>query len=146
MKINEFGAVQAVDVRRLESKYSVGLPKDYFDFLCSMGGGVVERTNNEIFVKGISNTISVDVLFGINTQYKNANIDMWTDKYIGEMPEGVLIIGDTIEHGFIVLLCAGNEVGIYYWDDTYHFSCSNDANNTYFIADTFTDFINLIGQ
>ncbi len=140
MTIKGFGAVPISDVKMLEGRYNINLPKDYFDFLCSVGGGVVEKTENEVYVKGISDTISVDVLFGINTQYKKANVNMWTDKYHNEMPEDTLIIGDTIEHGFIVLLCSGDEAGIYYWDDTYHFSCSNEKNNTYFIADTFTDF------
>jgi len=91
----------------------------------------------------LSDNISVDVLFGINTQYKNANITIWTDKYFQEMPESTLIIGDTVEHGFIVLLCSGEDTGVYYWDDTYHYAGSNDDNNTFFIADTFTDFVEM---
>jgi hypothetical protein len=141
MTISEFGAVPISDVKMLENKYNIKLPKDYFDFLCSVGGGVIGKSDNRIYVKGISDIISIDVLFGINTQYKNANIDRWMDKYLDEMPEDTLIIGDTLEHGFIVLLCSGENAGVYYWDDTYHFACSNDENNTFFIGDTFKDFV-----
>ena len=140
MTIRKFGAAPISDIKILESRYNINLPKDYFDFLCALGGGVIDKSNNEVFVRSISDKISVDVLFGINTQYKNANIDTWMDKYLNEMPVNTLIIGDTLEHGFIVMLCSGEDAGIYYWDDTYHFACSNDENNTFFIADTFTDF------
>ena len=141
MTISKFGANSISNVRMLESRFDIRLPNDYFEFLCTVGGGVIEKINNDIYVKSISDIIYVDVLFGLNTQYKNANIIMWTDKYLNEMPEGTIIIGDTLEHGFIVLLCSGEDAGIYYWDDTYHFSCSNDESNTYFISDTFTDFV-----
>ena len=141
MAISEFGAVPISDVKMLENRYDIKLPKDYFEFLCSIGGGVIGKSDNEIYVKSISDIVSVDVLFGINTQYKNANIEIWTDKYFDEMPKDTLIIGDTLEHGFIVLLCSGENAGVYYWDDTYFFACSNDEHNTFFMADTFTDFI-----
>ena len=141
MAISEFGAVAISDVKMLENRYNIKLPKDYFDFLCSIGGGVIGKLDDEIYVKSISDIISVDVLFGINTQYINANIDIWMDKYLDEMPEDTIIIGDTLEHGFIVLLCSGENAGVYYWDDTYNFACSSDEYNTYFIADTFTDFV-----
>lgn len=143
MKIREFGAIPTSEIEMLESRYDIKLPKDYFNFLSSLGGGGVEKTDNQVYVKGLSDNISVDVLFGINTQYKNANITMWTDKYLQEMPENTLIIGDTLEHGFIVILCSGEDSGVYYWDDTYHYARSNDDNNTFFIADTFTDFVEM---
>lgn len=143
MIIHEFGAIPIAEIKTLESRYDIKLPKDYSNFLSSLGGGTVEKTNNQIYVKGLSDSISVDVLFGINTQHKNANITMWTDKYFQEMPENTLIIGDTLEHGFIVLLCSGEDAGVYYWDDTYNYACSNDDNNTFFIADTFTDFVEM---
>ncbi len=138
--IRNFGINPIADVKMLEKKYDLKLSNDYFEFLCNVGGGIVEKTNNEIYIEDIKDVISIDVLFGLNTAYKNANIEMWTDKYYDEIPRNTIIIGDTLEHGFVVMLCLGEDAGIYYWDDTYHFECSNDENNTYFIADTFTEF------
>lgn len=36
--------------------------------------------------------------------------------------------------------------GVYYWDDSYHFDFSEDDMNTYFIADSFSDFLTLINE
>ena len=44
------------------------------------------------------------------------------------------------------MICAGEDSGIYYWDDAYNFGTSNDDSNVYWIADSFTEFWNSIGQ
>lgn len=142
--IHNFGEVPLSNIKMLEDRYNTRLPKDYFDFLRSIGGGVVDKSTNEIFIKGISDTVSIDILFGINTPYKNANIELWMDKYYHEIPADTLVIGDSLEHGLFVLLCSGADAGVYYWDDTYYFAASSDANNTFFVADTFSDFIKQI--
>jgi len=61
--------------------------------------------------------------------------------YKSDMPQGSLIVGDSHQHGLIILLCSGEETGVYYWDHAYEFLDSNDESNTYYIADTFADFV-----
>jgi len=39
MKIREFGAIPTSDIKMLESRYDIKLPKDYSKFLSSLGGG-----------------------------------------------------------------------------------------------------------
>lgn len=119
------------------------MPQDYIDHLQQYNGCDVEADDAcGVYVRYLKEDIHVDVLFGINTGYDNANIATWMDDDIigKDLPDNTIIIGISMEHGFIVMLCYGEDSGIYYWDNTYHFECSNDESNTYFIADTFTDF------
>ncbi len=53
-----------------------------------------------MYIKSLSGTIHIDVLYGINTGHENANIDMWMSMFSDDMLDGTIIIGDSIEHGF----------------------------------------------
>ena len=94
-----------------------------------------------MFVKSLKGTIHVDVLYGIGTAHENANIDTWMAMFKDDMLDGAVIIGDSIEHGFLVLMCSGDDAGICYWDHSYEFPSSNDESNMYYITDTFSDFV-----
>jgi|AGTN01.2.fsa_nt_gi SMI1 / KNR4 family. len=145
MAIKKFGATEMEQIREIEAAYNLKLPKDYIDFLLEYNGGAIEKDEDcEVYIDSLHNSIHVDVLFGINTVYENANINNWMTLFKDDILKGTLIIGDSIEHGFIVLVCTEKDLGICYWDHTYEFTCSNDESNTYFIADTFTEFINHI--
>ena len=55
-----------------------------------------------------------------------------------------VIIGDSLQNGFIVMICDGNNDGVYYYDDSYYFDESNDENNVYIISNNFTEFLDMI--
>lgn len=142
MAISEFGYTNIEEVKKLEEMFDVELPADYVEFICKHNGGVVAKDDkNNINANNLPATFTIDVLFGINTGNKNADISQWMNQYKDEILDNSLIIGDSIEHGFVVLVCKGKDMGVYYWDDTYHFDYSNDNSNAYFIANTFNDFI-----
>ncbi|EUJ33772.1 hypothetical protein MFLO_01020 [Listeria floridensis FSL S10-1187] len=62
------------------------------------------------------------------------------DQYGDEIMDGMLIIGDSQEHGFIIL--GTNEYeGIYYWDDSYVFEESTDEENTFYVNRSFTELV-----
>lgn len=143
MTINRIGNADIQAIQAFEKKYNLQLPKDYVDFLLQFNGGdVVLDDNNEVFVRYLNDRIHIDVFFGINTGEPQLDLDWRMEKYKDDISSDTVIIGDSYEHGFIVLLCSGEDAGVYYWDHTYTFECSNDESNTYFIADTFTDLIN----
>jgi hypothetical protein len=143
MAINRFGSANPEDIKKFEQKYNVNLPQDYIDFLYNYNGGIIEKDDeNQVFVKDLSTSIVIDVLFGLNTGNHNSNIDMWMDKLGDDMLENSVIIGDDIQHGLIILICRGEYEGVYYWDDSYNFSISNDDENTYFISNNFSIFTN----
>ena len=58
--------------------------------------------------------------------------------------EKTVIIGDSLQNGFIVMICDGNNDGVYYYDDSYYFDESNDENNVYIISNNFTEFLDMI--
>lgn len=71
----------------------------------------------------------------LNTGQRN-NID--------DLFEKTVIIGDSLQNGFIVMICDGNNDGVYYYDDSYYFDESNDENNVYIISNNFTEFLDMI--
>lgn len=142
MAIQSFGKTSLKDIKTFESNNEIKLPKDYVDFLLRYNGGNIELDDRDtIHVDDLGEDINIDVVFGVNTKESELSVEFWTNKYKKEMPQGTIIIGDSYQHGFIILLHFGEDSGIYYWDDTYEFPCSNDEANTYFITETFTDFI-----
>ena len=85
--------------------------------------------------------VNIDVLFGINIKDTELSLELWLNDYRSDMPESTIIIGASYQHGLIIMICSGADAGIYYWDHAYEFACSNDETNTYYIAKTFTEFI-----
>ena len=142
MAIQGFGKANFSDIRDFELKNNIKLPNDYTNFLLNYNGSNVELTDqNSIYIKEFREAVNIDVLFGLKTKNPELSIELWLSDYKSEMPNDTLIIGASYQHGLIVLLCASEDTGVYYWDHAYQFPCSNDDSNTYFMADTFTDFV-----
>lgn len=142
----KFDGLNERQIDNIERQLKVRLPEEYKSFLRTIGGGVVEKDKfNQIILTEINEKIVLDVLYGDDKRYENGNIMFWMSKFNGELLEDAIIIGDDILHGFIVMICDGESQGVYYWDDSYHFEYSDDENNMYWIADTFGDFMKLIG-
>ena len=142
MTIQGFGAANVRDILDLQTDFSIALPKEYISFLQTYNGGIVEKNDrNKVFVRDLSSTISVDVLYGLKTESSASDIRTWMDKFQDELVNGAIIIGDDLMHGLIVMICDGEDSGIYYWDDSYQFEESSDEENTYWIADNFQSFI-----
>ena len=142
MAIQGFGKSDFRDIRTFEGENNIKLPNDYADFLHRFNGGVVGLTDeNSVYIKEFEANVNIDVLFGIKSEEPELSIELWLSDYRSEMPEDTIIVGTSYQHGFIVLLCSGEDAGVYYWDHAYEFACSNDGSNTYYIADTFADFI-----
>lgn len=142
--INKFGSLSQREIIDIESRFNIHLSEDYKDFLINTNGGTFKSdTINSIHIDSLDEDIYLDVLFGI-TDDENLNIFYWNEKYSNEMLEKTVLIGFDLMQGFIVLMCGGENNGIYYWDDSYNFNQSNDKNNMYFIAKDFKSFYNSI--
>lgn len=140
-EIKPFGKVKKEDITKIEKMFDVILPNDYKEFLSNYNGGTVLNNEfNEIHLSDINSDINIDVLYGIHTGNTNFDIEYWTSEYAEDLLEKTIIIGDSLQHGFIVLICDGTNDGIYYYDDSYYFDISNDESNVYLIADTFDEF------
>ena len=139
--MESFGKVQEESIQKIENLFHVVLPEDYTKFLLDFNGGVIFNTEpGEVYLKDIAQFINIDVLYGIDTGKSECDIEYWTDKYFDELLENTIIIGDSLQHGFIVMICAGENAGVYYYDDSYYFEESSDEGNVYWIAENFEEF------
>ena len=139
-----FKKISKVDIIHIEKLFNISLPSDYVTFLLKYNGVVSNDAFNEIYLKDINKNVNVDVIYGIDTGNDASNIEYWTNAYVDDLFESTVIIGDSIQHGFFVLVCDGSNDGVYYYDDSYSLSSSDDENNVYFIANTFDEFFTLL--
>ena len=147
MKLDRFGFANEEAISILENKFEVVLPEDYKRFLLQENGGrnTAYKYKNLIRISQISEEINIDVMFGVETNMKNADIEQWTSEYRDDLFPNSIIIGDTIQHGFIVFWLSNEENrGIYYYDDTYEFESSTDDVNAYFLANSFSEFLSMV--
>lgn len=139
--MESFGKVKEESIQKIENLFHVVLPEDYTKFLLDFNGGVILNTEpGEVYLKDIAQFINIDVLYGIDTGKSECDIEYWTDKYFDDLLENMIIIGDSLQHGFIVMICVGENAGVYYYDDSYYFEESNDEGNVYWIAENFEEF------
>ena len=147
MKLDKFGFANNGEILMLENEFEVILPEDYKSFLLQENGGrnTAYRYKNLVRIPQVSEEINIDVMFGVSTNVKNGDIKQWTSEYQDDLFPNSIIIGDTIQHGFIVFwLSKDDNAGIYYYDDTYEFASSTDNMNTYFLANSFSEFLNMV--
>lgn len=147
MKLDRFGFANEEAISILENKFEVVLPEDYKRFLLQENGGrnTAYKYKNLVRISQISEEINIDIMFGVETNIKNADIEQWTSEYRDDLFPNSIIIGDTIQHGFIVFWLSNEENrGIYYYDDTYEFESSTDDVNAYFLANSFSEFLSMV--
>ena len=147
IKLDKFGFSNNGEILMLENEFEVVLPEDYKSFLLQENGGrnTAYRYKNLVRIPQVSEEINIDVMFGVSTNVKNGDIKQWTSEYQDDLFPNSIIIGDTIQHGFIVFwLSKDDNAGIYYYDDTYEFASSTDDMNTYFLANSFSEFLNMV--
>lgn len=145
--IEPFGHAEYENINLLEKRFDIKLPVDYKEFLVTQNGGRNSSYTfeNSIKINQIDEVINIDTMFGINTGIKNADIEQWTEEYRNDIFEHSIIIGETIQHGFLIFWQSDDDnEGIYYYDDTYQLESSNDEINAYFLAKTFSEFMALI--
>ena len=138
-----FGKLSEKQISDLENQLNVKLPDDYKNFLAQTNGATLDPYSTESFlIRDINEPATLDILFGLTSQ-DSSDLLYWNKTYGDEMVENSVIIGMSLEHSFIVLICDGEYAGVYCWDDCHHYSQSSEESNTYFIAETFTDLLNL---
>ena len=147
LMIRALGHASDEEIKDLEEKYKLTLPEDYKNFLKESNGGQSPsyEFENSIETKNINEEINVAVLYGIKTGVKNSDIEDWTDEYLDDLFSNSIIIGDSLQHGFLIFWLSGDEdEGIYYYDDTYESESSTDDVNAYFLANSFSEFLSMV--
>lgn len=104
-----FSPMNEQEITNIEIQFNVQFPTDYRMYLKEIGGGFAEWSeSNGIYVEDVKDKVFIDEMFG-NIDIDSARIDFWTKKYQDEMFEKSIIIGDSLEHGFFVLVCEGED-------------------------------------
>ena len=148
MRMKEaFGKIPPEKIAALEEQYDFHLPQDYRDFLLSVGGGVADVLDeeNSIPLEELHDELDVAILYGIGNTQDDCTIEYFMEKYGDEIWEHSVLIGDTQGGSFYVLMCEGEDTGVWFWDDCWEYEATNEKKNTYFVAKSFTEFINLLG-
>lgn len=123
-----------------EEQLGFSLPDDYKVFLSEYDG--VRFYNCEFYVNKIQQKILIDVLYGVKGEKK---FDIYTKnkRFEDEIPEKSLVIGEDQGGAPILLINDQKNNGIYFFDSNYFFENSTEEENTYLVANTFSDFFKM---
>lgn len=142
MKIEAYKNGDIKKVLKLEKDFRVKLPEDYKDFLIQYNGGDVDDAY--LYVKDLDEYMLMGYLSGIDVEAEFADIAKFNDEYHEDIPKKSILIGSDEGEGWILLVCDGENNGVWYYDHSYFFDPSTDELNTYFICETFSDFIKML--
>ena len=129
-------------VQEFEKRLGFDLPKDYKNFL-TQNDGVKFENYAHFYVSALEQNVLMDILYGV-TGEKRYSITRQNNIFKDEIPEKSLLIGEDPGGTPILLICEGKNSGVYFFDSNYFFEGSSDEQNTYWLADTFTEFMNLL--
>jgi len=139
MEIERINIGNAEAVSAFEESLGFALPDDYKSFLKEYDGANFKDAT--FFIEEIQETIMMGALYGLTAKRGYGLIDV-NNEYKEDIPERSLIIGLDPGGAFIMLICNGEDDGVYFYDHAYFFPSSTDECNTYFIASTFNEFLN----
>ncbi|MBM6694898.1 SMI1/KNR4 family protein [Pseudoflavonifractor capillosus] len=135
MHLTKFGSADVERITKLEQCYDLNLPVVYKEFLQKYNGGIVDKVyKNPIYVADLDIYLEMEIFYGVDLDTECFDIDYWMGQYRAELPEKSIIIGDDISKGFLVLICEGENKGLYYWDDECNYSQSEQEGNAYCIT------------
>ena len=141
MNIKSFGIAKPEIIAYFERQIGFPLPEDYRRFLCEYNGGTARVRYSTFLVEALNENIPLDVLYGLGVAEKELDLQEWYEEYRDDLAPGSIIICHDPGGGMIVLINDNEIKGVYYWDHSFYFEQSNEAENTYKIADSFEAFL-----
>ena len=115
------------------------LPDDYFNFLGENDGATIDEAY--FYVKDIEEYIMFDLFYDIEECIETY------EEFSEDFPDKSLVIGRDPGGGMLLLVTTdvGDfSKGIHFYDHSHFFEASNSDCNTYFVCDTFTEFITIL--
>jgi hypothetical protein len=134
-----FGGISVEALELFCKDLPLVLPDGYRAFLQESNGGYFR--GNKFPIPELRDGGELDVLFGINLA-RPLDLRFWMVEMKGEIPAEAIIVGGDPGGNFIVL----EDGRVWYYDHQYRFPQSSDNQNSYFVADTFGEFLNLLGS
>lgn len=142
----EGGPLPEKSIREIEKTIHRKFPEDYKKFLKKTNGGEFEINDIEkhgIEIEGIDQEpIYIDSFFG--TLEGMSGLYNWNNPDEEMFRKNAINIAYTLNHGLITYITSGKDKGIYFWDTTFDFDCSDDDGNAYFLAENFDEFLDKI--
>ena len=139
MKIEAINKGSEAKVLAFQEFLGFILPDDYFNFLAPNDGATIDEAY--FYVKDIEEYIMFELFYDIEECIETY------EEFSDDFPDKSLVIGR--DPGGAMLLLVTTEVGdfskgIYFYDHSHLFEASNSDCNTYFVCDTFSEFINIL--
>ena len=118
-----------------ELEHGITLPDDYRSFLMEHNGG--KPSPAVVTIPDCSQESIIDHFLGLGRD--GEDLEDWVCELQDEMPSGFLPIG--FDPGGNAILLDVNDGVIYYWDSARFFDASSDDENTYWVANSFSDLL-----
>ncbi len=134
-----FGKATDAQILEFEKRFKVVLPADYRQFLLTSNGAQLDR--RIVVLQEIREEICPDVLFGFPPQCEGS-LHSFNVEVADEVLEGAVVIGNDTANNLFVLDCSGSGA-VYYNDGRHIFEGTSDENNTFLVAESFTEFLQL---
>lgn len=147
MKIEKLKQGDKNKIEEFKRTLSFCLPEDYLAFLAEYDGAVIK--DGYFPIMGTKEFGLMDVLYGLDVE-KALNVRNVNKEYEDDILEQSILIGEDPGGAFILLVngdngeCNGFKNGIYLYDHQYSLKSSDDDNNTYFICNSFSEFLNIL--
>jgi cell wall assembly regulator SMI1 len=123
------------NILNFEQTIRFGLPLDYRQFLLEHNGGVPEQ---DLFsIPDCNSEGLIDHFLGLGREKED--LEDWMNELEGDLPEGFIPIG--FDPGGNAILMDLSDATIYYWDSARHYPQSTDDDNTFWIANSFSDLL-----
>jgi hypothetical protein len=143
IKLKSLGEpLNEADLNDFANRLGFEIPQDYIEFLKIYNGAIFIEDYYIFYPEG-TNEVLMDIFYGLGVDGCDLN-DYLNDYFIEDMPDKSLVIGRDGVGGLILFVTENSEnfeKGIYYWDDSHLLSTSNDEHNCYFVANSFTEFM-----
>ncbi len=141
--MNQFGTCTLAEIKDIEKAYKIKLPDDYKQFLLTCNGASFD--DNTLWPLGLGEAIVLDVLFGFR-QPRGIDIAGVNTEHKHELLPHSILIGCDGENNFIMLCVEPGKEGIIYYDKSLVFEESDEESNTYEVADSFTELMQMVKQ
>lgn len=124
-----------------EEEMNLKFPSEYKKFLKEYNGGLPKEQYLNTKLLDTGEEVILGALLGVNDN-ENFDLRTWRLEFNEELPPSAFVIGTEYNFGLFIMITAGDEKGIYFWDNAYILENSSDEENVYWLSDTFEGFIN----
>lgn len=127
-----------------EFKQAYQIPIQYEQFLIKYNGGILDNNKRSgFYIPALDSYIYLSVLFGLNTHNDMNDLMIINKKFASYLPANMIIIGEDLTNGFIVMDLKDNNA-IYYWDINSYYDYTSLNSNAYLISDSIAELFQTI--